>query len=80
MAKYNIFNTKEEATQAQEYDFQCFKGAVIGDPEYWAITTAWAIPRQTTDGMWAYLCCPHSDREYPTVEFFEGLFPIAGDE
>jgi hypothetical protein len=72
--KYNIFDTLEEATIAQEYDFQCFKASGKVNAQYWDVTKSWAIPTQTVDCKWAYLVCPHSDREYQTIEFSEGLF------
>jgi len=78
--QYNIFDSKDEADQAQAYDFSLFIQERACDSEYCEITTCWDIPRQTQDGRWAYLVCPMSDIAYQTVDLNDDLFPaIDGD-
>jgi hypothetical protein len=73
--QYNIFDTKDDADQAQAYDFSLFIQERACDNEYCEITKCWDIPRQTQDGRWAYLACPDSDAVYETIVFTENLFP-----
>ncbi len=71
---YNVFDTEEEADQAQGYDFQTWK-ASHNDPEYIETTTCWAIPQQRiTDGKWVYIVCPTSDAVYNTEEYDPSWF------
>lgn len=66
---YNVFDTEQEANEAQSYDYQSWI-AVNNNPSYVATTTAWAIPQQRiTDNKWVYPVCPTSDATYTTEEY-----------
>lgn len=64
-----VFSTKEEADVLQERDYQHFI-SLSNDINYERTTTAWATPRQRTDGKWAYPCLDGADYTGYTVELY----------
>ena len=65
-----LFDTEAEANTQQAADLTHWL-AGCGCPEVSANTTAWAIPRQRTDGKWAYEVCPGVDYGARTIVAFD---------
>jgi ferric-dicitrate binding protein FerR (iron transport regulator) len=65
----NIFDTEQEAIDAQEADFQEWKASKPQNPEaYWEVTTKYAeVKQRITDNKWYYVACPASTSQH-TVE------------
>jgi len=72
---YNIFDSEEEALQAQAYDYEKLKIQYQDNPFYLELTKTWAIPRQrVTDQKWVYLVCPFSDAVHTQEEYDPSWF------
>jgi len=62
----NVFDTEQEAIDAEAYDYSCHMAA---NPDKQGATpcTAWAeIEQRLTDNKYFYLVCPSSDATYTT--------------
>lgn len=62
LMNYNVFNTEQEARDAQAYDFTIWKTVmtpIFNSPKYWEATTAWAeVKQRDSDDKWVYYVCP----------------------
>jgi len=75
---YNVFDTEQEALDAEGYDFLAYKAAhyVESDAKYWETTVRWAIPQQrATDSKWVYLVCPDGSKDHTQEEYQTDWFP-----
>jgi len=73
---FNIFNTQQEAVDAQAYDFLKLRQYYIS--QGWSLVgvTSWFSPRQrVTDNKWGYPVCPFSDVTYYTEPFDPSWLP-----
>jgi len=59
--KVAVFDTEAEALAAQENCLANHLANHNDNPAYSAKTTAWANPRQRTDGKWTIPVCHHTD-------------------
>lgn len=82
MTLSNKFATQEQAQAATDHDFNCMKEShrltmsKAAFEDYYAVTTAWSIPRKTIAGFWVTDICPFSDAVYETIEYSADLFPV----
>lgn len=76
MTLYNVFDTKEEADQAQFQDYTAWKQShYTNNITYLAITNKWDTPVQrTTDNKWVYQVCPDGSQEHTQEEFSSDWF------
>ena len=76
---YNVFDTEQEAIDAEAADFSAWKEAQTQDGStYWGITAHWDTPVQRlTDGKWIYKVCPEGSsthtQEASQSDWFPGM-------
>lgn len=78
---YNVFNTEQEAIDAQALDFVAWKANKPQMPvKYWEVTTAWATPQERLDGRWVYPVCPDGSQnhtqELRQADWFADEYPF----
>ena len=78
--KVNIFDTLEEAEQAQAYDLKKYLEKNGDGNVYDTITTRWCRPMERCDGRFTTDICRDSDGNYSIVEYFISDYPIDEDE
>jgi hypothetical protein len=67
--KYNIFDTREAAENARQYDFEGYKSDGFSqNVEYWTNVTLYPEIKQK-GGKWIYPVVSHSDAKHETMEF-----------
>ena len=74
---YNVFNTKQEALDAENSDFLLWKATQDqSNTSYWNATNHWYIPKQRiTDNKWIYKVCPEGNQNHTQEEFDSSWFP-----
>lgn len=75
MNLYNIFDTQEEAIEAEALDYQALRNHFALNPEYLSHTLRWAVPIQRLDGKWVYQQCTYSEAVYKIEEYDPNWFP-----
>jgi hypothetical protein len=75
---YNVFDTEQEALDAEGYDFLDYKAAhyVESDAKYWNTTIKWANVKQRLDSKWVYPVCPEGSQDHTQEEYQSDWFPI----
>jgi hypothetical protein len=76
MTIYNVFDSLEEASIAQEKDFEQYKldNGYENNSLYWQSTSSWANISQRLDGKYVYMVCPYSINTYKQEEFNQNWF------
>jgi hypothetical protein len=74
---YNVFDTEQEAIDAENADFLAWKATQNQDnASYWLITDHWDIPVQRlTDNKWVYKVCPQGSNSHPQEASQNDWFP-----
>jgi len=68
---YNVFNTEQDAIDAQEESFTMFMAMHSDNPNYTSTTTAWDDVRRRNDGKWVFQLCPACDPDKHTTEEYQ---------
>jgi hypothetical protein len=74
---YNVFNTEQEAIDAEANDFVLWKATMDqSNTDYWSITNHWHIPRQRqNDNKWVYKVCPQGSDSHTQEAEQSDWFP-----
>lgn len=77
----NTFTTEQDAIDAQEVDFQCFKDIKNNvSHEYWDVTVRWDnISKRKDAEEWFYEVCPNGIQTHTQKEAQPSWFPAEGD-
>lgn len=77
---YNVFDTEQQARDAQEADFNLWKSLQDQtNTDYWNITTSWDTVRQRlTDNKWVYRVCESGSQSHTQEEEQSDWFPGIG--
>lgn len=77
---FNVFDTEQEAYDAQLSDFMVWKSKQNQDDSgYWDITTSWdMIQQRQNDNKWVYRVCPDGNQDHTQEEEQEDWFPVQG--
>lgn len=77
---YNVFDTEQQARDAQEADFNLWKSSHDqSNPSYWTITTQWdEVIQRLTDNKWVYRVCPIGSQDHTQEEEQSDWFPEIG--
>lgn len=79
----NIFETEQEAIEAQAYDYEKYINSskhAHASNEWKKLTVCWSeIKQRITDGKWFYDVCPYSDRTYSTELYDRSWEPIENE-
>ena len=74
---YNVFNTEQEAIDAENLDFLSWKETQDqSNTSYWNVTNHWCTPKQRiTDSKWVYKVCPQGDQNHTQEAYDPSWFP-----
>jgi hypothetical protein len=75
MKMYNVFDTEQDAINAEQVDYDMYIAIHSSPDEYVEQTTRWAEVRQRLDGKWVYPVCDHGIQTHTQEEYSADWFP-----
>jgi len=73
---YNVFDTEQEAINAEQVDYEMYIANHLNPLAYAEQTTRWADVRQRLDGKWIYPVCDEGIQTHTQEEYSVDWFPI----